>query len=279
MAKFFFSKKSPYTRVKYRDPEYLIATTKQRFGDDIFVLGATFEDLIQFWNHVEQHAISIGHPYEVGRTVVDIDSKCHINTSSDSNDEPDAFKITSSTSQKQTKTSSTSYQLQLTRQSENQIGANLHFKIGGPAFFNQASGGLTAGGTHKTITSTTNTHSGGKATSQSLSQSYEIVEDLKVAPMKKVRAVIKTWAVTYQADTEVKLTVDAKAAMPVHYRSKFSRKWLGGILTKEGIITAEDLFKGEDGFMIENDILTFTRKGKLSYLSEEVEITKEQKSL
>jgi len=276
--KFGKEKKSPYALVKYRNPDYLVAIAKRKFGKEIFVLGATFLDLINFWDLVQQSALSIGSPHEVGRAVIDIDSKCHNNTSR-SWKEPDSFQITSAKEHQQNKTSSTSYQLQLTKQTESQIGGNLHFKIGGPAFFNQASSGLTAGGsktitdTHSEAFSSSNTHS------QSLSQTYEIVEDLRVPPMTAIRAFIKTWAVTYEADTKVKLSVDAKATIPVHYRGKWSRQLLGGVRVKRGVITAEELFKGEDDYEITDNILTFTRSGKLSYLSEEVEITKEERLL
>ncbi len=33
-----------------------------------------------------------------------------------------------------------------------------------------------------------------------------------------------------------------------------------------GVVTAQELFEGEDGFEVVDNILTFTRNGKLSYL-------------
>lgn len=267
--------KSPHSNIKYRNPHYLETVAKQKFGDDIFVLGATFYELIGFWNLVQRNALSISLPEEVGRTVVDIDSKCHDNTSQGCQ-EPDEFKLTSTTKAKATKTSSTSYQLKLTAGTENQIGGNLHFKVGGPAFFNCASGGLTAGGSRKVTGIQEETLGRSSNYTQSLSQTYTIEEGLKVPTSTKVRALIKTWAVTYEADTVVKLAIDAKATIPVRYRSKISRKYFGGIIVKEAKITAKELFKGEDNYNIVDDILTFTRNGKLSYLSEEVEIRKEE---
>ena len=269
-----FKKKETYqSKVEYRNPDYLVATTKKKYGDNIFVLGATFKELIGFWDSVEKNVISIGHPYEKGRTVVDIDSKCHINNS----EVMDEIQITSSKTSKEQKTSSTSYELQLMKGRTTQVGGNMRFKVGGPSFFNQASGGITAG---VTITDTkTETHSKSNTHSQSLAQTYGIIEDLKVPAKTKIKAMIKTWGVTYKADTVAKLSVDAKATIYVYYRPWYSRRFLGGLIKKKGKITAEELFEGEDNYEVIDDILTFTRKGELSYLSEEVEVIKESSSL
>ena len=57
----------------------------------------------------------------------------------------DELKITSSKTSTEQKTSSTSYELQLVKGRTTQVGGNMCFKVGGPSFFNQASGGITAG--------------------------------------------------------------------------------------------------------------------------------------
>ena len=264
------------SKVEYRNPDYLVATAKKKYGENIFVLGATFEELIGFWDSVEKNLVSIGHPYEKGRTVVDIDSKCHINTSENS-EVMDELQITSSKTLTEQKTSSSSYELQLVKGRTTQVGGNMRFKVGGPSFFNQASGGITAG---VTITDTkTETHSKTNSHSQSLAQTYGIIEDLKVPAKTKIKAMIKTWGVTYKADTVAKLSVDAKATIYMYYRPWYSRRFLGGLIKKRGKVTAEELFEDEDNYEVIDDILTFTRKGELSYLSEEVEVIKEESSL
>ena len=265
-------------QLTYRAPKYLVAAAKKKYGSDIFVAGATPRELRIFWIEIEKNAVEIGNPYEVGRTVVDIDAKSHINTG-DRVEAMDSFKITSGASSQQVKTSSTSYQLQLAVQKETQVGANLNFRVGGPAFFNLASGGLTAGSSYKYSTVETETKTETHSHTQSLSQTYQIVEALEVPARTKVRALVKTFAVTYRADTEVLFSVDAKATLPVRYRTKFSRRYLGGFIEKTGKIKAEELFRGEDEFEVRDEILTFKRKGSISYLSEEVEVTKEEQSL
>ena len=135
-------------QLTYRAPKYLVAAAEKKYGSDIFVAGATPRELRIFWIEIQKNAVEIGNPYEVGRTVVDIDAKSHINTG-DRVEAMDSFKITSGASSQQVKTSSTSYQLQLAVQKDTQVGANLNFRVGGPAFFNLASGGLTAGSSYK----------------------------------------------------------------------------------------------------------------------------------
>lgn len=196
-------KKSYNDRVKeYRAPEYLKAAAKAMYGKRVVVVGATHKELLNFWSIIERNAATVGLPHEVGRAVVDIDAKSHINTGARF-EEPDEFQIISSYSKDQTKTSSNSYRLQLTNQRETQIGANLNFDIGGPAFFNIGVLGLKVGGTHTRTIGEEETTTQGESATQSLSQSYKILEALKVPSRTKVRAVIRTWAVTYQADTVV----------------------------------------------------------------------------
>ena len=265
-----------YKRIQYRAPEYLVVAARKKYGKDIFVLGATPDDLLNFWSLFQKNAVSMEMPEEVGRTVVDIDAKSHINTSQGDpdNKEPwDDFKITSSSSKSQTKTSSTSYQMQFSQQKKTSVGANLNFKISGPSFFNLASGGLTAA-REKTTTETSPTTQEEKK-EQALSQSYDIVEALKVPARTKVRAVIRTYAVTHKAKTVVKFSVDAKATLPVAFRTDASRRFFGGRFVTNGFLKIEEMFKNEDKAQIVDDIMTFERSAYMSYLSEEVEVTKQ----
>lgn len=155
--------------LKYTAPKYLKEAAYDKFGREIYVVGATRDELQNFWSKFEKNAKEIGTPIEVGRTIVDIDAKSHINLGTDI-ENMDCFKITSSASSSQTKASSNSYQLQLSVQKETQIGANLNFKIGGPGFFNLAGGGLTAAASHKHTTTKTSTETTEDSESQSLSQ-------------------------------------------------------------------------------------------------------------
>ena len=107
-----------------------------------------------------------------------------------------------------------------------------------------------------------------------------MVDTLKVPPKTKVKALITTWAVTYESTTMTEVTVDAKASMTVLYRTRISRKLgYGSILWNKGILTAKELFANELDFKCENEVVSFKRQGKVSYIGEEVEIMKDKESL
>lgn len=180
----------------------------------------------------------------------------------------DEFEITSTKGASETRSSS--YQLQLTTSKETQIGANLSFDVGGSGFFNLSGGGsATKTKTETKQTSESQTKEGG------MSQEFQLVDRLKVPPRTKVKAKIITWAVTYEAKTRTKLSIDADEYVPVRYHTKLSQKF-GGLCTKVGQITAEDLLANEEKFESKNGVVSFEHDGKISYVGEEVEIIKEK---
>ena len=135
-----------------------------------------------------------------------------------------------------------------------------------------------AGGGFSRTTTDTKQTTESDAKEEALSQEYQVVDRLKVPPRTKVSAKITTFAVTYESKIRTKLTVDAQAFIPICYRTRFSQM-LGGICTSVGRLTAEDIFVNEDEYKSENGFVTFVRDGKISYLGEEVEITKAKKGL
>ena len=82
-----------------------------------------------------------------------------------------------------------------------------------------------------------------------LSQESQIVDRLKVLPRTKVRAkiLIIIYAVTYEAKTHTKLSINADAFVPVCYHIRLLQKF-DGLCTKVGRVTAEDLFASEEKF-------------------------------
>jgi hypothetical protein len=253
------------------------------------VLGVTEEDLHKFWSKASYHAVSFTRPVEKGRAVVDIDSRCHANTAEvanhrekegDENEDPDKkpkdwydqFEIKSKKGSG--KTSTKNYRLELS--SSTTKAANFNLELSGAGFFNTAApiapkGGI-GGSYSKTDTTTESTEEG---QSESLSQGYEITDMLVVPPKTKVKALITTWAVTYESTIVTEISMDAKAELPIRYRSKLSRK-LGGILVSKVTVTARELFRGEWDYKCENEVVTFKRESKLSHLGEEVEIIKQK---
>jgi hypothetical protein len=263
----------------YKKPQYIEVAAMKKFGKDIRVLGTTQDELNQFTQKIEHQALSASVPKEVGRIVVNIDCKSHANyadgctdgaTREKADDWYDEFEITSKGGESKSKSSS--YQLQLTKSKESQIGANLNFSIGGSSFFNLAGdGGLSATQTKTETEQTTKSESNEGA----LSQEFQIVDRLKVPPRTKVQAKIITWAVTYEAKTRTKLSIKADTYVPVRYHTRLSQKF-GGLCTKVGRLTAEDLLANEEKFECKNGIVSFEHDGKISYVGREVEIIKEK---
>ena len=261
----------------YKKPQYIEDAAKKKFGKDIQVIGSTQDELNKFMKKIEHQALSASPPEEVGRVVVNIDCKSHANHSdecTDGREKPadwyDEFEITSKGGVSKSKSSS--YQLQLTNSKETQIGANLNFSVGDSDFFNLAGGGglsVTQTKTETKQTTESETKEG------ALSQEFQVVDHLKVSPRTKVRAKIITWAVTYEAKTRTKLSIDADAFVPVRYHTRLSQKF-GGLCTKVGQVTAEDLFANEEKFESKNGLVTFEHDGKMSYVGREVEIIKEK---
>lgn len=276
--------------LNYRCTDEIERLVKRKHGEDIFVVGSTLKEIRDFWRHVGYKADgTIGEPREVSKTVVDIDCKSHANYAdqegaddkSHDNDKPrdwyDEFNITSKKSRDDTK--SKAYNLQTSTRRGFQIGGNAGLKAGS-SFFNIAGGGvapelgINASYTSEKSNAVTNANS--KETK--LSQAYEVLDKLHVPPKKKVEAMITTWAVTYEADTTLLYTVDTDITLPVRYRTHISRVF-GGYFVSTAYIPAREIFEEENGFELDNGSVKFTREGKVSYISEQVEIKKKKKDL
>ena len=274
----------------YRAPAYIqLAAMKKCNDNGIFVLGVTEEDLHKFWSKASYHAVSFTRPVEKGRAVVDIDSRCHANTAEianrrekedDISEDPDKkpkdwydqFEIKSKKDSNKTKTKN--YRLELSSSTTKAANFNLEFSSAG--FFNVAAPVAPKGGIGGSYSRTnTTTRSAEENKSESLSQGYEITDTLVVPPKTKVKALITTWAVTYESVTVTEISVDAKAELPIRYRSKLSQR-LGGVLVSKVTVTAKELFRGEWDYKCENEVVTFKRESKLSHLGEEVEIIKQK---
>lgn len=274
----------------HKSPQYIVDAAKIKYGRHIFVLGASQKDIETFWRHVGYAVYpdtEVAAPVEKGRTIVDIDTKCHINDSSKElegiqgqkpkkpEDWYDDFQITSKKSKGEQR--SKSYSLEIGKTTQKQIGGNL--KIASPSFFNVAGGGIAPelgiNASYSKISS--KSEKSEESRNESLTQEYEVVDTLKVPPRTKVKVTITTYAVTYESEVKIQLTVDAKSGIPVKYRTPVSRI-LGGLTTSSGILTAKEVFVNEKDFNDEGANITFSRMSKISYLGEEVEIIKDELS-
>ena len=271
----------------YKAPGYIKEATKKKYGEDIFVIGVSSQELTAFLNGMSYHMIEATRPVEVGRSVVDIDCKSHTNTAEEkegrggsgySDKKPedwyDKFEITSKKDKGQKK--SKSYQLNLESSKTKSVGGNLGLNIGGAGFFNMATATAGVSGSYSKTTTQSDTKQ--QAQEESLSQGYQVVDTLNVPPKTKVVAMITTWAVTYESATTTEITVDTTHVLPVRYRTMFSRR-LGGMFTSTGVLTAQDLYEEEEDFKCDDYMVTFKRQGKISYLGEEVEVVKQKISI
>lgn len=285
-SKFRFPHIELFSNITYRAPAYIqLAAMKKCNDNTIFIVGVTEKELSKFWSKASYHAVSFTRPVEKGRAVVNIDSRCHANTAEvvykeDENEDPkkrpkdwfDQFEIKSKKDSSEQNTKK--FRLELS--SSTTKAANFNLEFSGAGFFNTAApiapkGGI-GGSYSKTETTTWSTE---QSKSESLVQGYEVTDTLMVPPKTKVKALITTWAVTYESTTVTEVSVDAKAKLPIRYRTKFSRK-LGGVLISKVEVTAKELFRGEWDYKCENEVVTFKRESKLSHLGEEVEIIKQK---
>lgn len=265
----------------YKTPGYLVEATKKKYGRNITVIGSTKQDIDSFWQQVG-YRVDPGHsipkPVQKTKTVVDIDSKTHVNSASKHLEEGphglkkgddwyDNFQITSKKSKDESR--SKHYNLKLVNTTTYDVGGNFAIKSSG--FFNLVGPGVL-GVSGKYVSTKTKEEETSEAKEERLSQAYEIVDTLKVPPKTKVKAKITTYAVTHESTTVTRLSVDAKAHIKVVYCTSFS-KLFGQIWKSHGHITAEELFKNENYEEIDGNI-TFTRESKVSYIGEEVEIHK-----
>ena len=266
----------------FKSPDYIKEATKKKYGQDIFVIGVSSQQLSEFHKGMSYHTLETTRPVEVGRSVVDVDCKSHTNTAkgeeehSDKKPEDwyDEFEITSK--KDRSKAKSKSYQLKLESSKTKSFGGNLGLKIAGAGFFNMAAAPeASAGASASYSKTTTKSDTEESKLEESLSHGYEVVDSLKVPPKTKVVAMITTWAVTYESTTTTEVTVDTTHVLPVRYRTMLSRR-LGGIFTSTGVLTAQDLFEEEEGFKCEEYVATFQQHGKISYLGEEVEVVKQK---
>ncbi len=258
---------------EYRKTEIIDKLAKERYGPSIFVLGSTLKEIRQFWKFIGYEVVdTVEEPRVVAKTKVDTGSKCHQNFSQPGKDVPDdEIEIKS----KATMSKPKCVTLQAPKMHGFHIGGSTGISAG-PGFFNLAEGaGVEA---EEGINSSHGYHQVNN--NESLSQGYATMEVVKVPPGRRVKADITTWAVTYEAKTITKFTVDAHAMLPVQYRSLLSRL-IGGCYISTGYLTAMDIFADEDNYRFDHmhNTVTFTRVSRISYLGEEVDIKKDDQKL
>ena len=237
------------------NPSYVDRAAKEKYGRNIQIVGAPKSEINAFWKNIRYSASKFEcKPKEVGRSIVDINSKTHTNHG----DKVDEIDVTSEKSKAQKK--SKSYQLQLGKEWDYQVGGSVSLNA---IFFNASAGGSVNRNSYKKA-------SRERRNEETLTQDFQLKGSVKVAPKSKVIVMISTWSVTYQADMITKVSSSTGNKIAVRY------KILGGLCTKVGEISAADIFKHETNFETAGTQVYFDRKSTISYLGEEVEVIKNE---
>ena len=256
------------------NPPYLVTAARRKYGRGILVIGTLDTQLNEFWGRVEMRATQFDgqRPHEVGRAVVDITAKEHVNNG----DKDDTVQITDD--KVETRSEKQTYSVSFKKSWE--FGGNLNV---GASFFNIIGVGgaaLGLGGSFKKAKETGEEVK--KEEERSLAQKYGVTGTITVPPNSKLKVQIITYAVNYASAVKVAFTVPVTAVLRFYYKSGLSKLCCGGTgatCRKNGFVTAEELFQNEDEFNISGGYIYYTRETDLSYLGETVEMFKEQTSL
>jgi len=261
---------------EYQLPSYLINAAQKKYGRGILLIGATDDDIKEFWRNVEVKASNSGFqdtpPREVTRQVVDISAKEHFNFGT----EEDEVEVLNN--EEETRTENKSYSLSFEKSWEFagniDVGASFFnaFGVGGPS--------LGLGGsikrTKKTLQDLT------KEEERSLSQQYSVTGKIKVPAKTKLTVTITTFAVNYKADLKAVFAVPISNVLPFFYKSGLGKLCCAGIgptCRKLGYITSEELFEGQNEYNVDGGTITFSRETELSYLAETIEMYKVEEAV
>jgi len=186
-------------------PSYLVTAARRKYGRGIQVIGALDTDINKFWGSVTIRATHFDgqRPQEVGRAVVDITAKEHVN----SGDKDDSVEITTETTE--SRTEKQTYSASFKKSWE--FGGNINV---GAQFFNVVGvggAGLGLGGSAKRVKEKSEAE--GKEEECSLSQVYGVKGGITVPPKTKLKVQIITYAVNYSSTVKVAFTVPVTAVI------------------------------------------------------------------
>lgn len=270
---------------EYKKPKYLVNAMRARFGRNISVIGVTATELGDFESKMRYKNAGIEEqPQMKGRTIVDVTYKTHINTDprvvdprkelredQKPRDWYDVFQVKGTTSESTSSKNVYRLEQETSRGNSFQLSGNGKLSAG---YFNQAGGSIGAGANFSRFKNETTKEANEDTLQQDLSESYELTETLAVPPKTKVRAKITTWAVTFVVPTTTEFKVDVGEYIYVTFQSRLQRCLPCRSYTVAKLF-AEELFRSEDGYENDAEEIKFRRKGLVSYIAKEVEITKE----
>ena len=267
-------------RMQYRKPNYICEAARRKYGRRIQILGITKEEENRLWKEINVRAVSTGKLQRKNATVVDVKTMSLVNKTSSENNWESMEKESAACAYNEVEIGSQSrnnqasqktLQIQLGNWSNGEIGDLVDMKLSEASYYNSSAAPITfeTGVLDKSKDRKDDADLEKKC---ALDKDYHVMEKLKVPPKTKLTAKILTKAVTYEVKMVTELRIDANTTLPLRFKGRFEKQ-LGSICTATiRPLSAKDLFCNEAGFKVIDDVITFTREGTVTYVSEEVEI-------
>ena len=267
-------------RMQYRKPNYICEAARRKYGRRIQILGITKEEENRLWKEINVRAVSTGKLQRKNATVVDVKTMSLVNKTSSENNWESMEKESATCAYNEVEIGSQSQnnqasqktlQIQLGNWSNGEIGDLVDMKLSEASYYNSSAAPITfeTGVLDKSKDRKDDADLEKKC---ALDKDYHVMEKLKVPPKTKLTAKILTKAVTYEVRMVTELRIDANTTLPLRFKGRFEKQ-LGSFCTATiRPLSAKDLFCNEAGFKVIDDVITFTREGTVTYVSEEVEI-------
>ena len=265
--------------MQYRKPHYICEAARRKYGRQIQIMGITHEEENRLWKEINVRAVSTGKLQQRSASVVDVKSMSLVNNSlteknCESMEKESAYNEVEIGSQSRSnQVSQKTLQIQLGDWSHGEIGDMINMKLSEANYYNSVAPPVT----FKTgVLGECRKDEDGPLV---LDKDYHVMERLKIPPRTKLTVKILTKAVTYEMRMVTELRLNANTALPLRFKGRFEKQ-LGSFCTATiRPLCAKDLFCNEAGFKMVDGMVTFTREGTVTYVSEEVEIITDMEEL
>ena len=264
----------------YRKPNYICEAARRKYGRRIQILGITKEEENRLWKEISVRAVSTGKLQQKSVTVVDVKTMSLVNKNSTENN-CESFEKESAAANayneveigsrsRNNQASQNTLQIQLGNWSNGEIGDLVDMKLSEANYYNSTAAPIM----FKTgvLDKSKERKDDDLEEKAVLDKDYHVMEKLKVPPKTKLTAKILTKAVTYEVKMVTELRISANTTLPLRFKGRLEKQ-LGSLCTATiRPLSTKDLFCNEARFKMVDDVITFTREGTVTYVSEEVEI-------
>ena len=264
--------------MQYRKPNYICEAARCKYGRRIQILGITKEEENRLWKEISVRAVSTGKLQQKSTTIVDVKTMSLVNKSSTENNCESMEKesavsayneVEIGSQSRNNQASQKTLQIQLGTWSNGEIGDLVDMKLSEANYYNSTAAPIT----FKTgVLDKSKEHKDDLEEKSVLDKDYHVMEKLKIPPKTKLTAKILTKAVTYEVKMVTELRINANTTLPLRFKGRFEKQFGSFCTATIRSLSAKDLFCNEAGFKMVDDVITFTREGTVTYVSEEVEI-------